>query len=128
MFVDMPPGTGDVPRTVFQSLPIDGTVIVTTPQKLVSMVVKKAVKMAEKMDIPVIGLVENISYLKCPDCGRTLEIFGKSGADEMAKEYGISAVAKLPINPEVAELEDSGSIEKADVSALEDVVSAIEKL
>ena len=128
MFVDMPPGTGDVPLTVFQSLPIDGTVIVTTPQKLVSMVVKKAVKMAEKMSIPVLGLVENMSYLKWPDCGKTLEIFGKSTVAEMAKEYGIDAVAKLPIDPAVAELEDTGSIEKADVTALDAVVSAIERL
>ena len=113
---------------MFQSLPIDGTVIVTTPQKLVSMVVKKAVKMAEKMSIPVLGLVENMSYLKCPDCGKTLEIFGKSTVAEMAKEYGIDAVAKLPIDPAVAELEDTGSIEKADVTALDAVVSAIERL
>ncbi len=128
MFVDMPPGTGDVPLTVFQSLPIDGTVIVTTPQKLVSMVVTKAVKMAEKMSIPVLGLVENMSYLECPDCGKKLEIFGKSESEKLAKEHGIPTFAALPINPAVAELEDSGNIEKADVGALEAVVEKLVEL
>lgn len=127
MFVDMPPGTGDVPLTVFQSLPIEGTIIVTTPQKLVSMVVTKAVKMAEKMNIPVLGLVENMSWLECPDCGKRIEIFGKSESEKIAKEHGINAFAALPINPAVAEAEDSGNIEMADVSALGSIVSVIEK-
>lgn len=89
MFVDMPPGTGDVPLSVYQSLPLDGIVVVTTPQELVSMIVKKAVNMAEKMNIPVLGIVENMSYVKCPDCGKVIEIFGKSRADALAKELGV---------------------------------------
>ena len=111
MFVDMPPGTGDVPLTVFQSLPVDGIVIVTSPQELVSMIVGKAVKMAQKMDIPILGLVENMSYLECPDCGKKISVFGESHIDEIAKEYNIPVLAKLPIDPKVAEHVDNGTIE-----------------
>ena len=99
MFVDMPPGTGDVPLTVFQSLPVNGIIIVTSPQELVSMIVAKAVKMAQKMDIPILGLVENMSYLECPDCGKKISVFGESHIDEIAKEYSIPVLAKLPIDP-----------------------------
>lgn len=111
MYVDMPPGTGDVPLTVFQSLPVNGIIIVTTPQDLVSMIVAKAVKMAQKMDIPILGLVENMSYLECPDCGKKISVFGESHIDEIAKEYSIPVLAKLPIDPKVAEHVDNGTIE-----------------
>ena len=99
MFVDCPPGTGDVPLTIFQSLPVDGIVVVTSPQELVSMIVDKAVKMAQMMDIPVLGIVENMSYFKCPDCGNVHYIYGKSHVDEKAAEHGIDTVAKLPMDP-----------------------------
>ena len=111
MFVDMPPGTGDVPLTVFQSLPVNGIIIVTTPQELVSKIVAKAVKMAQKMNIPIIGLVENMSYLECPDCGKKISVFGESHIDEIAREYNIPVLAKLPIDPKVAEHVDNGTIE-----------------
>ena len=111
MFVDMPPGTGDVPLTVFQSLPVNGIIIVTSPQELVSMIVAKAVKMAQKMNIPIIGLVENMSYLECPDCGKKISVFGESHLDEIAREYNIPVLAKLPIDPKVAEHVDNGTIE-----------------
>ena len=111
MFVDMPQGTGDVPLTVFQSLPVNGIIIVTSPQELVSMIVAKAVKMAQKMNIPIIGLVENMSYLECPDCGKKISVFGESHIDEIAKEYNIPVLAKLPIDPKVAEHVDNGTIE-----------------
>lgn len=112
MFIDMPPGTGDVPLTVFQSIPIDGIVIVTTPQDLVGMIVKKAVKMAHMMNIPILGIVENMSYIKCPDCGRKISVFGQSGVDSLALEHGIPAVAKLPIDPELTHAADLGKIEE----------------
>ena len=111
MFVDMPPGTGDVPLTVFQSLPVNGIIIGTSPQELVSMIVAKAVKMAQKMNIPIIGLVENMSYLECPDCGKKISVFGESHIDEIAREYNIPVLAKLPIDPKVAEHVDNGTIE-----------------
>ena len=111
MFVDMPPGTGDVPLTVFQYLPVNGIIIVTSPQELVSMIVAKAVKMAQKMNIPIIGLVENMSYLECPDCGKKISVFGESHIDEIAREYNIPVLAKLPIDPKVAEHVDNGTIE-----------------
>ena len=111
MFVDMPQGTGDVPLTVFQSLPVNGIIIVTSPQELVSMIVAKAVKMAQKMNIPIIGLVENMSYLECPDCGKKISVFGESHIDEIAREYNIPVLAKLPIDPKVAEHVDNGTIE-----------------
>ena len=111
MFVDMPPGTGDVPLTVFQSLPVDGIIVVTSPQDLVSMIVSKAVKMAEMMNIPVIGLVENYSYFKCPDCGTEYKIFGESHIEEIAKEHNLPVLAKLPIDPALAQACDQGKIE-----------------
>ncbi len=125
LFVDMPPGTGDVPLTVFQSLPVDGVVVVTSPQALVSMIVTKAVKMANMMKIPVLGLVENYSYLQCPDCGKKLSVFGESKIDEIAKEYGIPVLAKLPIDPKVAAAFDSGDVESLDTSALQGAVDAV---
>ena len=111
MFIDMPPGTGDVPLTVFQSLPIDGIIIVTSPQELVSMIVAKAVNMAETMKIPVLGIVENLSYMKCPCCGEEVKVFGESITDEAAEKYGIKNVAKLPIDLKIAEACDNGSLE-----------------
>lgn len=125
MVVDMPPGTGDVPLTVFQSLPVDGIIVVSSPQDLVSMIVKKAVNMAAMMEIPVLGIVENMSYITCPDCGKKIEVFGASHVDEIAKEHGLEVLAKLPINPEFATLCDAGKIEDADVSQLD---VAIEKV
>ena len=118
LFVDMPPGTGDVPLTVFQSLPVDGVVIVTSPQDLVQMIVEKAYNMAKKMNIPVLGLVENYSYLECPDCGKKVEIFGKSKLDELALQFSLPVLARLPIEPNVAALFDAGSMAQADVSAV----------
>ena len=111
MLVDLPPGTGDVPLTIFQSLPLDGIVIVTSPQELVSMIVGKAVKMARMMNIPILGLVENMSYALCPDCGKEIPLFGQSRLDEVAQLYGISAMDRLPIDPKLSALCDSGDIE-----------------
>lgn len=111
LFIDMPPGTGDVPLTVFQSLPIDGIIVVTSPQELVSMIVTKAVKMAEMMQIPVLGLVENYSYFKCPDCGKEHQIFGQSQIDSVASALGLKVLARLPIDPAVAAACDAGKIE-----------------
>ena len=124
MFVDMPPGTGDVPLTVFQSLPIDGVVVVTTPQDLVSLIVEKAVRMADLMKVPVIGLVENMSSYKCPDCGKVHRIFGGEGAGRMAAAHGIAATASLPIDPQLAELVDAGRVEDADTSGIDGVLDA----
>lgn len=111
MFVDMPPGTGDVPLTVFQSLPIDGIVIVTTPQDLVSMIVAKAVNMANLMKIPVLGLVENMSYLKCPDCGKEISVFGESKLEEVAEKFNLDVLARIPIDPKLASACDKGALE-----------------
>ena len=110
MFVDMPPGTGDVPLTVFQSLPIDGIIVVASPQELVSMIVEKAVNMADMMNIPVLGLVENMSYFECPDCGKQHKIYGESNIDEIAKKHNIDTISKLPINPKLAAACDKGMI------------------
>ena len=118
MFVDMPPGTGDVPLTVFQSLPVDGIVVVTTPQDLVSMIVTKAVKMAEMMHIPVLGLVENYSYFRCPDCGKEHAIFGESHIERVAAALGLKVLARLPIDPAVAAACDAGRIEELDPNYL----------
>lgn len=128
MFVDMPPGTGDVTLTVFQSLPVSGIIIVTSPQDLVSMIVGKAVKMANLMNIPIIGIVENYSYLKCPNCGENISVFGESKVDNVAKEYGISVTAKLPINPEFARLADNGTIELFNENYLDNIFENIEKI
>lgn len=111
MFVDMPPGTGDVPLTVFQSIRLDGIVIVTSPQELVSMIVAKAVNMAKIMNIPILGIVENMSYVKCPCCNEEIKIFGESHTDEIAKEYGTEVLAKLPFDRELSKLSDNGCIE-----------------
>ena len=111
MFVDMPPGTGDIPLTVFQSLPLDGIVVVASPQELVSMIVEKAVKMAKLMNIPIIGIVENMSYFECPDCGKKHKIYGDSHIEDIAKEYGIPVIAQIPIAPELAKHCDQGTIE-----------------
>ena len=127
MFVDMPPGTGDVPLTVFQSLPVDGIVIVTSPQELVGMIVTKAVKMAEMMNIPVLGIVENMSYYECPDCGKRHAIFGESHVDQIAREFGIPTVARLPINPKLAGACDKGMIELFEGDWLENLADALEK-
>ena len=128
MFVDCPPGTGDVPLTIFQSLPVDGIVVVTSPQELVSMIVDKAVKMAQMMDIPVLGIVENMSYFKCPDCGNVHYIYGKSHVDEKAAEHGIDTVAKLPMDPQVAAKVDAGCAEDLDVSELSAIAQKIEDI
>lgn len=125
MFIDMPPGTGDVPLTVFQSLPVDGIIVVTSPQELVSMIVEKAVKMAEMMNVPILGIVENMSYFECPDNGRKYEIFGKSHVDEIAAEHGLKVLAKLPIDPDLAALSDQGRIEFADTSLLDESIMQI---
>lgn len=127
MFVDMPPGTGDVPLTVFQSLPVDGIIIVTSPQDLVSMIVAKAVNMANLMNIPVLGIVENMSYFKCPDCGKEHEIFGASKVAKVAEEFGVKHYARLPIDPVVAAMVDAGEVESVDSAALNELVDFIEK-
>ncbi len=114
MFIDMPPGTGDVPLTVFQSLPIDGIIIVTSPQELVSMIVEKAVNMAKMMKVPVLGMVENMSYYTCPDCGKKIEIFGKSNFEATAARLNIKPIMRVPIDSRLAELADSGRIEELD--------------
>ena len=125
MFVDMPPGTGDVPLTVFQSLPVDGIIVVTSPQELVGMIVEKSVRMAAMMEKKVLGLVENMSYLECPDCGRRIEVFGPSRADELAERHGIPVVCRLPIDPEYASAVDKGRVETIDCPALAPLVDAI---
>lgn len=125
MFVDMPPGTGDVPLTVFQSLPVDGIVIMTSPQELVSMVVTKAVKMAEMMNIPILGIIENYSYLECPDCGKKISVFGESHVDEIAKGHGLEVLAKLPIDPKLAAACDAGTLEDTE---LPDLSKACDKI
>ncbi len=128
LFVDMPPGTGDVPLTVFQSLPVDGIVIVTSPQELVQLIVKKAIHMAGMMNIPVLGIVENYSYLKCPDCGKEIKIFGESRLEEAAAELNIPVLGKMPLNPEFAELADEGKFHSVENPYLEEAVKKIENI
>ena len=128
MFIDMPPGTGDVPLTVFQSIAVDGIIVVTSPQELVSMIVLKAVKMAEKMNIPIIGLVENMSYFKCSDCGKQHKIFGDSHIDETAEKHHLKVLAKLPVDPEITAACDKGMIEDLDVNWFDDVAKILEKM
>ena len=128
MFIDMPPGTGDVPLTVFQSIPVDGIIVVTSPQELVKMIVEKAVKMAGMMNIPVLGIVENMSYFECPDCHKQHKIYGESHVDDIAKEYGILNVAKLPINPKLAAACDAGLIELYEGDWLNALTAKIETL
>ena len=127
LFVDMPPGTGDVALTVFQNIPIDGIVVVTSPQDLVSMIVGKAMKMASLMNIPVLGLVENISYALCPDCGKKIHVFGESHISEIAEEYHVPVLAQMPINPALASACDNGTVEDLDCSYLEDAALVIER-
>lgn len=126
MFIDMPPGTGDVPLTVFQSLPIDGIVVVTTPQDMVGMIVEKAVNMAKLMDIPVLAIVENMSYYKCPDCGKEHHIFGDSHIEELAKKHGIDTVCRLPINPYLASAVDRGMVELVGEDRLKPIMDILE--
>lgn len=127
LFVDMPPGTGDVALTVFQSIPVDGIVVVTSPQDLVSMIVEKAVKMANMMDIPVLGLIENMSYLECPDCGRKISLFGESHIDEAAARYDIPVLARMPIQPALAGACDNGDMENFETVFLDDAIEKIKK-
>lgn len=128
MFIDMPPGTGDVALTVFQSIPLDGLIIVTTPQDLVTMIVEKAVNMAKLMQIPVLGLVENMSYFLCPDCGKQLEVFGKSHVEETALQFGIPYTARMPIDPAVASMIDAGNADDLNCTALNGIMDALEQL
>ncbi len=128
MFVDMPPGTGDVSLTVFQSLPVDGLIIVTSPQELVTMIVQKAVKMANLMNIPVLALVENMSYVTCPDCGKEIRPFGESHIDKTAKKYDIKLIASMPIDPKLSAACDAGTIELFDGPWLDGIVDMLEKL
>ena len=128
MYIDMPPGTGDVALTVFQSIPLDGIIIVTTPQELVSMIVEKAVNMAKLMNIPILGLVENMSYVECPDCGKKISIFGESRLEETAERFGIKNIARLPIRPAFAGLGDAGEIGKLECPELDGMIESIEKM
>lgn len=128
MFVDMPPGTGDVPLTVFQSLPVDGIIVVTSPQELVSMIVTKAVKMAQMMNVPIIGVIENYSYLVCPDCGKKINVFGESHLNEITDKLKIDLLAKIPIDPELASVCDKGLIELFEGDWMENACNKIEKL
>lgn len=125
LFVDMPPGTGDVPLTVFQSLPLDGVVIVTSPQDLVQMIVKKAVHMARQMNIPVLGIVENYSYLKCPDCGKKISVFGESKVDEIAASMGMEVLGKMPIDPELAEMVEDERFFEVENDYLKDALEVL---
>ena len=128
MFVDMPPGTGDAPLTVFQSLPLDGILIVTSPQELVGMIVSKAVEMAKMMNVPVLGLIENMSYVKCPDCGREIHVFGESHIDEVAAKYALQVLGKLPMEPKLAAACDRGAIELFEGGWLDGAADLIESL
>lgn len=127
LFLDMPPGTGDVPLTVFQSIPLDGVVIVTSPQDLVSLIVRKAYNMAKSMNIPVLGIVENMSWLKCPDCGRDIKLFGESKIEEVASKLGVKVLGKMPVDSSIAELCDQGQIEKLSHSYLDNAAEFIEE-
>ena len=127
LFVDMPPGTGDVPLSVFQSIALDGIIVVTSPQELVSMVVEKAVKMAEKMDVPIVGVVENMSYVACPDCGKKIYLFGEGKSEEAAKRHNLPLLAQMPIDPKLAALVDAGKIEEFEGAWLNAAADALEK-
>lgn len=128
LFVDMPPGTGDVPLTVFQSLPIDGTVLVTSPQELVKMIVKKAYNMAKTMNIPMLGIVENYSYLECPDCGKKISVFGTSKIEEVSEEMGLLVFGKIPVLPAMAEIADAGNFDAYNNPYLEPGIALLEKM
>lgn len=125
MFIDMPPGTGDVPLTVFQSIPVDGIIVVTSPQELVSMIVAKAVNMAEKMNIPVVGIIENMSYIKCPDCDKEIKVFGESKMEETAKNYDLEILGRIPLDPKLAAACDKGMIELFDGNWLDKTIEKI---
>ena len=125
MFVDMPPGTGDVPLTVFQSLPLDGVIIVTSPQDLVQMIVRKAYNMAQMMNVPVLGLVENYSYIKCPDCGKAIPLFGESRIDDIAADLGLAVTARIPVDPVMAGLVDAGAFDKVDNEYIESTLAVL---
>ena len=127
MFIDMPPGTGDVPLTIFQSVPLDGNIIVTSPQELVSMIVSKAVNMAKMMNLPVLGLVENMSYIECPDCGRKISVFGEGKTESYTEEAGLALLDKMPISPELAHMCDIGKIELTPYEWLENTADAVER-
>lgn len=128
MFVDMPPGTGDVPLTIFQSLPVDGIIIVSSPQQLVRVIVEKAVKMANMMNIPILGLVENMSYVRCPDCGREISVFGKSNIESIANSFRLPVLARIPTEEATSAAVDSGDIESLDFHYLDDAVETVKKL
>lgn len=128
MFVDMPPGTGDVPLTVFQSLPVDGIIVVSSPQQLVRVIVEKAVNMANMMNIPILGLVENMSYVKCPDCGKEITVFGKSNIDEIAKSFNIPVLARIPMEESTSRLVDEGDVEGVNCPYLDDAAAKVEAL
>jgi Mrp family chromosome partitioning ATPase len=124
----MPPGTGDIPLTVFQSLPVDGIIIVTTPQELVSMIVEKAVAMAKLMKMPILGIVENMSYVKCPHCGEEIKVFGESHIDEIAAKEGLRVIGRVPIDPALAKAADEGTVEYADTSFLDGIMEVLPKI
>ena len=128
MFIDMPPGTGDVPLTVFQSLKVDGIIVVTSPQELVSMIVEKALKMAKLMNIPVLGIVENMSYVECPDCKKQIKIFGESHIEEIAAQHGVEVLAKMPIDPSIAQAVDNGLVERVQGEYMEKAVKKVVSL
>ena len=128
LFVDMPPGTGDVPLTVFQSVPLDGNIVVASPQELVELIVEKAVKMANMMNIPIVGLVENMSYVQCPDCGRKIQVFGESRIDAIGEKYNIPVLAKLPIDPALAKVVDNGVVELFEGGWMDAAADAVEKI
>lgn len=128
MFIDMPPGTGDVPLTVFQSIPVDGIIVVTSPQELVSMIVEKAVKMAKTMNVPIIGIVENMSYFKCPDCNKEYNIFGESKIEETAKAHGLNVIARLPLDPKISSVCDRGMIELYGDDLFTNIAEILEKM
>lgn len=128
LFIDMPPGTGDVPLTVYQSIPVDGVIIVTSPQDLVKDIVKKSYTMTKMLNIPVIGLVENYSYIKCPDCGKKIEIYGSGKTEEAAKEFGVPLLAKMPMDSSIAMLSDKGEMDKVAVNYLDAAAAQIEML
>ncbi len=127
MYIDMPPGTGDVPLTIFQSVPLDGIIIVTSPQELSNMIVSKAVNMAKMMNIPIIGIIENMSYYKCPDCGKEYKVFGESHVEETAEKFGLKVLARIPIDPKLAALSDKGMIELMENDYLDRAFEVIEK-
>lgn len=128
MFVDMPPGTGDVPLTVFQSLPIDGIIVVSSPQQLVRVIVEKAVKMAEMMNVPILGLVENMSYVKCPDCGKQITVFGKSNIEKIAECFNLPVLARIPMEESTSAAVDAGDVESLDLQELNELSETVKKL